>query len=163
MDGLEVHVVDMSLDDQGNINQAGAIDYAKLKKMGKTHIIQLFGMSNGITHMVDQVVKESSTYGKYIDRLAIWGHGGPGSAALSRNTDASLNAHWAGIDVADLYRSSEMQMTLGRLWDVLSWGAVVELRGCAVGAGDRGKKLLLGLVKLWEVRVMAGEVQQYGP
>jgi len=157
---MEVHVCDVN-------DRVGLASHKALAAQNKRHVIELHGMSNGVTAMVEKVVKEAANSPTgMIDKLAIWGHGGSGSVGLSRGEESARNADWAGIDIENLIdptldadgegKGERMRATLRKLWDVLSWGGMVELRGCDVAKGVRGQQFLTVLATIWEVRVRAG-------
>lgn len=162
---MDAHVCDVN-------DTVGLAARNTLVAQKKAHVIELNGMSNGVTHMVSKIVEEAGD--SLIDTLAIWGHGGPGSVGISRGETSVHNADWAGIEIENLLerttdseeeklRKRKMRSTLRKLWNVLGWNAVVELRGCKVGQGVRGQVLLTALANIWEVPVRAGDVDQYGP
>ena len=162
---MEVHVCDVN-------DRVGLAARNTLVAQKKEHVIELNGMSNGVTHMVSKIIEEAGD--SMIDTLAIWGHGGPGSVGISRGQASVHNADWAGIDIENLIEKTtdreeeklqkkRMRSTLRKLWNVLNWDAVVELRGCSIASGVRGQVLLTALANIWEVPVRAGNVDQYGP
>jgi len=152
---MEVHVCDTS-------SNEGVIAANNLKRIRAAHVI-LFDapMSNGVGVMVSKVVEEASNSPSgMIKVLRIWAHGGPGSQGVSRGTDASANADWAGIDLETLAKNNEMTKTRIQLEQVLDWYGRVEMRGCKVGSGIRGQIFLNYLANLWQVPVHAGAVDQ---
>jgi hypothetical protein len=162
---MEVHVCDVT-------DSAGMAARNTLVAQKKKHVIELYGMSNGVTQMVKKIIEEAGD--SMIDKLVIWGHGGPGSQGVSRGTESDRNADWAGIDIENLIdRTSDgeevkrqkklMRDTLRLLWDVLDYSGVVELHGCSVGSTPAGQVFLMALANIWEVPVRAGSVTQYGP
>ena len=72
---MEVHVCDVN-------DRVGLASRNTLVAQKKEHVIELNGMSNGVTHMVSKIIEEAGD--STIGRLAIWGHGGPGSVGISR-------------------------------------------------------------------------------
>lgn len=163
---MEVHACDVT-------DKVGVATRNALIAQKKKHVIEIHGMSNGVTHMVEKVLKEAEDSSSMIDKLVLWGHGGSGSMGISRGTESEHNVNWAGIDIENLIdttkdtegaqKGKKMRDTLRRLWDVLSWSAIVELRGCDVAKGVRGQQFLMVLANIWEVPVRAGAVTQYGP
>ena len=163
---MEVHVCDVN-------DRVGLAARNTLVAQKKKHVIELHGMSNGVTQMVAKILKEAEDSSSMVDKLAIWGHGGSGSVGVSRGTESARNVDWAGIDIENLIdttkdsegaeKGKKMRDTLRRLWDVLSYSAIVELRGCDVAKGVRGQQFLMVLASIWEVPVRAGAVTQYGP
>jgi len=164
---MEVHVCDIS-------DGAGMAARDTLVAQKKKHVIELYGMSGGVTHMVAKILKEAEDSSSMIDKLVIWGHGGPGSQGVSRGEESARNADWAGIDIENLLdrtsdgeevkrRKKLMRNKLGELWNVLSYSAIVELHGCNVASTTIGQIFLMALANIWEVPVRAGTVTQYGP
>jgi hypothetical protein len=123
--------------------------------------------------------------GEKISRLRFFGHGMPGTQLVGvRTHDAKGNDVVVdeskvkpsmirmGSKPPTLLNQGELAKLSGAFetekgfWDSLTSTAppaVVELRGCSVGGGDMGKKLIKTLAQLWQVAVRAAEdTQQSG-
>jgi hypothetical protein len=119
--------------------------------------LQFYGMSNGVTALV-QAISGVATTGT-IDVLRIWGHGHPGSQNVSAGKDDGSD-DGAAID-ADSFYEGDLAKVLAPLAPLFSASARAELRGCNVGEGGAGSALLLDLADLWHVPVYGGDVLQY--
>lgn len=118
--------------------------------------IEMYGMSNGVGQMVTDIIRALGP--SSLDRLRIWGHGWSGGQIVSAGGSANAAVqHWAGLTVQNLVA---MRPTLLRLSPYFSSHAHVELRGCSVGQGASGERLLEGLASIWGVPVQAGTVVQ---
>ena len=117
--------------------------------------LQFYGMSNGVAQMVSDI-KNALADGQ-IDVLRIWGHGGPGL----QNVTAGAAGGSANADFSGLTQDNYDKVGIDGLTGLFTQGGWIELRGCSVGDGDPGKKLLTGLAALLSVDVYAGDVTQW--
>ena len=135
----------------------GVWNLREITRLGTSHVIQLYGMCNGVEAMIDSVMEVAGL--GLIEALRIWGHGTPGSQAVSAGdmSAGEVTAHWAGISLTNF---EAMAPILGRLTPYFSPCGRVELRGCSVADQTDGEQLLLQLAALWCVPVYAGRVTQ---
>ena len=148
-----IDVVDMEDSALGHDRQS------QLKINGaNSTIITMYGMSNGIAQMITDISKIAG-YGS-VEVLRIWSHGRPGGQTVSggHGGEAYRVAHWTGISVANI---GAMRSVLTRLNPYLARGARIELRGCDVGAGTDGERLIGELARIWRSPVQAGTTTQY--
>lgn len=143
-------VIDMTDSNLGNNRIQGLNNLSVLSTQ-----LQFYGMSNGVAQMVSDI-KKALADGQ-IDVLRIWGHGGPGLQNVTAGADGSS----ANADFSGLTQDNYDKVGIDGLTGLFAQGASIELRGCSVGDGDPGKKLLTGLAAMLGVDVYAGDVTQY--
>lgn len=129
---------------------------SRLAGLGTT-MVMLYGMCNGVGQMVGDVTRAAGRLNS-INALRIWSHGGPGLQNVSAGA-AVANVHWAGISNSNI---NSLEPTLKSLRPYFAPRARVELRGCDVGLGNAGQRLLIKLAEIFGVEVHAGIVTQYG-
>jgi hypothetical protein len=149
-----INVVDM--DDSTTrpaANSIGAWNDRVLTQQGDSTIIRMYGMSNGVIVMV-QNIRQAATV-QSIDILRIWGHASQGDQNVSAESGGSI--HWSGISVANF---PQIKGELLLLRDLFKPGGWAELRGCSVAGGNDGEELLKLLAATWNIPVYGGSVTQ---
>jgi hypothetical protein len=130
-------------------------EVADIREAGGDPIV-MYGMSNAVASMVDQVILRAGATGT-IDLLRLHGHGSAGSMYVA-----------AGEEDQDRNLSSINVFTRGagpsvrRLRAYFAPGGRAMLLGCEVASGRAGKLLIKSLADVWNVPVSAGSRTQYG-
>jgi hypothetical protein len=121
-------------------------------------------LANNVHDMVEQILRQVGS-GR-INRLRIYGHGSiyRGQGGLQGMGDSFTGSR--GHQLITVTRRGDLlnRTDLERLRGHFEPDAVVELRGCNVAHGHRGREILRQLSDLWHTRVQAGtEVQYHTP
>ncbi|WP_376089204.1 peptidoglycan-binding protein [Roseomonas sp. CCTCC AB2023176] len=117
--------------------------------------IIVYGQSNGLLFAMSQIASRAQT-GKVM-LLRIHGHGGKG---VQNVTGGEINGapHMASIS---LDRFEESAMALLMIRRIFVGFGCVQLLGCNVGGGPKGKELVGKLARTWGVPVTAGIQTQF--
>jgi peptidoglycan hydrolase-like protein with peptidoglycan-binding domain len=142
VDGTDKSLVDLEVKD--------------IRKQGGNPIV-LYGASNGVQELVEAVKRRSTGDGS-IALLRIHGHGGPGMQGVSTG-DKDGQRHLAGISDTNFPVSGAMLAQLKTL--MCPYGSV-QLLGCNVGEGSKGKSLVNKLTESFGVPVTAAVLEQLG-
>lgn len=153
------------------------------KAEGKAGFVKLHIMVYNVAEAVQGILKILKKHkGEKISRLRFFGHGIEGSQFVGVKCKNAKKEKIA-VDRDDWKRSiigfarkntvflnqGELAKLKGKFatkkgfWDSLTSTAppaVVELRGCSVGGGEDGKRLIKWLSELWQVGVRAAEQDQ---
>jgi hypothetical protein len=113
-------------------------------------------MSNGVAVMVSEVARRVPGAGR-LALLRIHSHGAPGSMNVSAGEEAQ-DEHMTSLDISTLYYTGPQLAALAPLF--ARFGCM-ELMGCNVGAGERGRQLLDRVARYVGVPVSAGVQTQY--
>lgn len=153
--GLEINALDL-------VDPGVSTIEAALKSRTDQKIFTYGGMCNGVGQMVTDVTRLAST--GQVDVLRIWSHGFPGGQGVSTGMpDARFKpaGQRAGIGLTNL---ADVGPDLARLAPCFAPLGRLELRGCSVGTGDDGRRLLQRLASLLHVDVLAAfNSQPIGP
>lgn len=112
------------------------------------NVIEIEKGPNGVDRMVTDIIKMLA--GQRISVLRIYAHGYPGAIGIA--TGHEYEGDLSAIDQSEL---EAIRPTLQRLTPYFDPQARVELQGCLVAEGSKGEKLLVGLARIWQVRVQA--------
>ncbi|MFO1161162.1 MAG: peptidoglycan-binding protein [Reyranellaceae bacterium] len=131
-----------------------ALEAADIRAAGGDPIV-VFGMSNGIEVVTNQVVARGR--GQNVMLLRFHGHGNRG---LQNVTGGQINGapHLAAISLSNF---SQIEGTIARIRAVMLPFGSVQLLGCDVGGGS-GSQLVSRLAATWGVPVTAGLHTQFG-
>jgi hypothetical protein len=131
-----------------------ALEAADIKAAGGDPIV-VFGMSNGIQFVTDQIVLRGKS--KNVMLLRFHGHGNKG---LQNVTGGEINGapHLAAISLSNY---SAIEKIIVRIKSVMLTFGSVQLLGCDVGGG-KGAQLVSRLANTWGVPVTAGLHTQFG-
>jgi hypothetical protein len=153
--GLEINALDLVNPDVSTIE-------GNLKGRTDQLILKYGGMSNGVGQMVTDVTRMTGP-GR-VRVLRIWSHGFPGGQGVSQGAkDARIDVKGQRVGIS-LSNLREVTPDLGRLASYFEPQGRLELRGCSVGAGDDGRRLLEALAKLVQADVIAAlQEQPIGP
>ncbi len=94
---------------------------------------------------------------RLISRLRIFGHGSSGSQCVSGGQHANDTQRIKIDNGGNLLNRDLLTLLAGRF----SANALVQLHGCSVGSGWKGRALVRELANLWDARVQAALVVQY--
>lgn len=153
------------------------------KAEGKDGFVKLHIIVNNVAEAVAGILKIVKKHkGEKITRLRFFGHGIEGSQFCGvKCKDKNKNKIVVEPDdwkrsIIGYARNKHALLNQGELaklkgkfaeekgfWDSLTSTAppaVVELRGCSVGGGEEGKRLMKWLSQLWQVGVRAAEMDQ---
>jgi DNA polymerase III, alpha subunit len=126
-----------------------------MRARGITPIV-LYGMSNGVTVMVNQII-ERAQQPNSIDLFQLHGHGGGGIQNISGG-HADGTPHLAAISNGNF---GQIRPILDRLTSYFTQDARIELMGCSVASNANGEQLLQKLARLWNHPIRAGVQVQY--
>ena len=129
---------------------------ATLKNAGG-HPIIVYGMSNALSYVVDQIINRAQSFGT-ITLLRFHGHGAPGIMSIAGSCGPDMSKHLADIGAK---RRRMTRRILSELKPYFSPFGHVEFHGCSVGRGTDGARLLRSLARTLGVPVMAGIGTQY--
>jgi Domain of unknown function (DUF4347)/Putative peptidoglycan binding domain len=125
-------------------------------RAGGSHPIQMFGQSNAVASMVQQIKSKVGNQPKLVF-LRIFGHGAAGSQNIAAGK-AALDKHLTSLDLSTLEKWAKPSLTeLRQLF--VPWGAM-ELHGCNVGQDHSGKILLQQIAGYIQVPVTAAIWEQ---
>ena len=130
------------------------LDHQDIERLGGEPVIN-YGMSRGGRHAIDQVLANGRPGNVVL--LRFHGHGSPGTMVVSSGTLGS----WA-VSSFDARYGDPFFRYLERLRPLFLPYGSVELNGCRVGRGSRGRALLQGMANTLGVPVTAGLQSQYG-
>lgn len=130
------------------------LEASDIRQAGGDPIV-VFGMSNGIQFVTDQIVARGRRQNVML--LRFHGHGNRG---LQNVTGGEINGapHLAAISLSNF---SQIEGTIARIRAVMLPFGSVQLLGCDVGGG-RGSQLVSRLAVTWGVPVTAGLHTQFG-
>jgi Putative peptidoglycan binding domain len=130
------------------------LEAADIRQAGGDPIV-VFGMSNGIQFVTDQIVARGRR--ENVMLLRFHGHGNRG---LQNVTGGEINGapHLAAISLSNY---TQIEPTIARIRRVMLPFGSVQLLGCDVGGG-RGSQLVSRLAGTWAVPVTAGLHTQFG-
>jgi hypothetical protein len=131
-----------------------ALEASDIRAAGGDPIV-IFGMSNGIVFMTDQIVRRGRTANVML--LRFHGHGGKGTQNV---TGGKINGapHLAAISMQNF---GQIEGTIARIKPLMVPFGSVQLLGCDVGGGS-GTDLVKRLANTWGVPVTAGLHTQFG-
>jgi hypothetical protein len=130
------------------------VEAGDIRKAGGNPI-EVFGMSNGIAVVMSMI---SGRAGKgNVALLRLHGHGGSGTQGITSGTIDGI-PHMADLSVDNF---TQLQSDLATIKHIFVEFGSVELHGCSVGSGGRGKDLLNKLAVTWGVPVTAGIKTQF--
>lgn len=131
-----------------------ALEATDIRAAGGNPIV-VFGMSNGIEFVTNQIVARGRT--RNVMLLRFHGHGNRG---LQNVTGGEINGapHLAAISLSNY---AQIEPTIARIKSVMLPFGSVQLLGCDVGGG-RGSQLASRLAATWGVPVTAGLHTQFG-
>ena len=114
-------------------------------------VIEMYGMCNGVSQMVTEIVRVAAP--RSIEVLRIWGHGWSGGQLIAAGASAQVgvdhgSALWA-------HNMAQYGSDLSRLNRYFRAGGRVELKGCQVGSGEAGEAFVSALAKTIGVPVQA--------
>ncbi|HTH38037.1 MAG TPA: peptidoglycan-binding domain-containing protein [Pyrinomonadaceae bacterium] len=134
---------------------------AELRQAG-SNPIELGGMCNGITQMVNDVIRRADSTGP-IALLRITGHGNLGRwMTVSVGDVAHLHGQEYEViageyfSYIDLDHFDEVSPILGRLKPYFASFGSMEHLGCSIGSRPNSRKMMKKLSDLWSVPVSAG-------
>jgi hypothetical protein len=131
-----------------------AFEASDIGQAGGTPIV-VFGQSNGLQFTMQQIAARGRSNNVML--LRIHGHGGRGGQNVTGG-DINGTPHMASISL-EKYSESEPSLTLiKRVF--LPFGSV-QLLGCDVGGGSKGRQLVQKLAQTWGVPVTAGVHTQF--
>jgi hypothetical protein len=137
----------------------GIIEATLRKKANRQIIFKYGGMSNGVGQMVFDVKNAATTAS--VEVLRIWSHGSAGAQGVSAQPQVTPTGERAGIALSNF---DQIQKDLSQLRPYFVSGGRLELRGCNVGVGDDGIKLLKTLANTLQIEVHAPlDNQPIGP
>lgn len=142
VDGTDPNLIDFEVKD--------------IRKHGGDPIV-LFGCSNGVQELVRAVKAKARGEGS-IALLRIHGHGGEGNQGVSSGA-ANGQRHLAGISDENFGTTGAQ---LAMLQSLLCPYGSVQLLGCSVGGGAKGKSLVTKLTQSFGVPVTAAVQIQFG-
>ena len=152
---LEINVLDF-------VHPAVATLEKNLAALSSQKVMKFGGMSNGVGQMVTNVTRMAKP--GEVDVLHLWSHGSSGGQGVSTGfPDArfSVRGQRAGISQSSL---PDISTDIKRLAPYFSKRGRIELRGCSVGVGDDGPRLLRALAELVGTDVYAAlNAQPIGP
>ncbi|MDQ6787913.1 MAG: DUF4347 domain-containing protein [Acidobacteriota bacterium] len=120
-------------------------------------VIEMYGMSNGISQMVSNTRQAASLHS--IEVLRIWGHGWSGGQLISAGHDSQIGVdHGSALWANNL---PQFQATLSQLRNYFVSNGRVELKGCQVASGNAGEEFLKALASIFGVNVI-GAVETQG-
>jgi hypothetical protein len=130
------------------------LEAADIRAAGGDPIV-VFGMSNGIEFVTNQIVARGRR--ENVMLLRFHGHGNRG---LQNVTGGEINGapHLAAISLSNF---AQIEGTIRRIRTVMLKFGSVQLLGCDVGGG-RGSQLVARLATTWGVPVTAGLHTQFG-
>ena len=121
-------------------------------------VIEMYGMCNGISQMVTEIIRVASL--RSIEVLRIWGHGWSGGQLIAAGANAQVGVdHGSALWANNMARYAS---DLARLNRYFAAGARVELKGCQVGSGKAGEDFVVALAKVIGVTVQAAVDVQGG-
>lgn len=125
-----------------------AIEVGDIRRAGGDPIV-VFGMSNGVEHVTNQILRRAGR--RNVMLLRFHGHG---HAGVQNITGGTINGtpHLAAIALSNF---SQIEGTLRRIRPVMLPFGSVQLLGCNVGSGA-GSALIDRLSQTWGVPVTAG-------
>jgi hypothetical protein len=114
---------------------------------GHSRVQVNYGMSRGALVLINKLVAENAP--RSVGLLRLHGHGGPGKMLVSGNIGSSTFAggHFTQQNAVAYYR------LLGQI--MKPYGSI-EMHGCSVALGAKGRRLLAGLAETCGVPVTAG-------
>jgi peptidoglycan hydrolase-like protein with peptidoglycan-binding domain len=142
VDGTDQSLVDLEVKD--------------IRKQGGNPII-LYAASNGVQELVEAVKRRATGEGS-VALLRIHGHGGPGMQGVSTGQNNGQR-HLAGISDENFGVTGAQ---LAQLKSLMCPYGSVQLLGCNVGEGSKGKSLVNKLTESFGVPVTAAVLEQLG-
>lgn len=133
-----------------------ALEAADITAAGGVPIV-VFGMSGGVDFVMNQVLTRAGGP----ERVALLRFHGHGTRGLQNLTGGDLNGapHLAGISDGNFHK---VVGSLQRISHIFAKFGSVQLLGCSVGGGGKGKSLVQKLAGVWGVPVTAGILDQLG-
>lgn len=130
-----------------------ALEAADIRRAGGDPIV-VFGMSNGVQFVTDQIVSRGRRNNVML--LRFHGHGGRGT---QNTTGGTINGapHLAAISMSNYH---QIERTIAPIGNVMVPFGSVQLLGCDVGSGA-GSALVQRLAQTWGVPVTAGLNTQF--
>jgi len=143
------YVVDV-IDTVDGIVSACSLDDIK-RDDPDTTVIPVPPIIGGLPFMVDAILKRTKNH--EINVLRIWGHGGAGIQNIAAGHSADGWRTDGSLDIRHFEQAAGLLSTLHSRF--YSCKSRIELRGCRVAAGSRGRELMLAVSKAVGVRVLA--------
>jgi Putative peptidoglycan binding domain len=133
-----------------------ALEAADITNAGGIPIV-VYGMSGGVDFVMSQIRARASGSNS-VDLLRFHGHGTRG---IQNVTGGDLNGapHLAAISDDNF---PQVATSLGRIRHIFVEFGCVELLGCSVGGGPKGRSLVGKLANVWGVPLTAGVFDQLG-
>jgi peptidoglycan hydrolase-like protein with peptidoglycan-binding domain len=133
-----------------------AMEATDIRNAGGDPIV-VYGMSNGVEFVMQQIAAKA-VGPKRVALLRFHGHGNKGMQNVTGG-EISGAPHLAGISDGNFVK---VQGSLQRISEFFVEFGSVQLLGCNVGGGPKGKALLQKLSTVWGVPVTAGIQTQFG-
>lgn len=120
-----------------------------LRNLGQK-VVEIPPGNDAVHRMVDAIIRLAGSPSS-ITVLRLYAHGSSGAINVAGG-EYSEEEQLSTLTLANL---PKLETTLRRLSPYFASGARVELQGCSVATGTDGEKFILGLARVWGVRVQA--------
>jgi hypothetical protein len=139
--------------DKSLLNQ----EVAAIRAQGREPIVLNHTTTNAIAQIAQMIIDRAGGPST-ITLLRFHGHGVPGAMGVNSGEE-DFDSYGNGISITNL---ELIRSDLARLRPYFAANARVELHGCNVASGRRGRQLLRSLAAIWGVPVSAGSRTQQG-